>query len=283
MTGQHVKEVAPTAHDSGRDTSGVGAAGPPVAVRFSAVVRRFGKVTAVDGLDLELPPGRPVALLGRNGAGKSTALSLLLGLDRPDSGAVRVFGRAPGRAMRDGLVGAMLQDAGGVSRVTVREVVSMAAAAAPRPMAAGAAMELAGVAELGARRVDRLSGGQQQRVRFALAVVGDPRLLVLDEPTAALDAAARRSFWESLRAFADRGRTVLFSTHYIEEADDNADRIVVIDRGRIVADGSGAHIKRSVGVRLVSLDLDGTDPHRWAELPGVLAGDTRFGAPSTFG
>ncbi len=271
MTGQHVKEVAPPAHDSGRDTSGVGAAGPPVAVRFSAVVRRFGKVTAVDGLDLELPPGRPVALLGRNGAGKSTTLSLLLGLDRPDAGAVRVFGRAPGRAVRDGLVGAMLQDAGGVSRVTVREVVAMAAAAAPRPMAAGAAMELAGVAELGARRVDRLSGGQQQRVRFALAVVGDPRLLVLDEPTAALDAAARRSFWESLRAFADRGRTVLFSTHYIEEADDNADRIVVIDRGRIVADGSGAHIKRSVGGRLVSLDLDGTDPQRWTELPGVLS------------
>ncbi|MGW4973525.1 ATP-binding cassette domain-containing protein, partial [Streptomyces albidoflavus] len=111
----------------------MGAAGPPGAVRFGAVVRRFGKVTAVDGLDLELPPGRPVALLGRNGAGKSTTLSLLLGLDRPDAGEVRVFGRAPGRAVRDGLVGAMLQDAGGVSRVTVREVVAMAAAAAPRP------------------------------------------------------------------------------------------------------------------------------------------------------
>ncbi|MGG7613175.1 ATP-binding cassette domain-containing protein, partial [Streptomyces sp. ZG43] len=117
----------------------MGAAGPPVAVRFSAVVRRFGKVTAVDGLDLELPPGRQVALLGRNGAGKSTTLSLLLGLDRPDSGEVRVFGRAPERAVRDGLVGAMLQDAGEVSRVTVREVVSMAAAAAPLAMAAGAA------------------------------------------------------------------------------------------------------------------------------------------------
>ncbi|MFB6599476.1 MULTISPECIES: ABC transporter ATP-binding protein [Streptomyces] len=277
MTGIRVGERARRAGVSGTGPPPTEAAGTVAAVRCGGVVRRFGKVTAVDGLDLELVPGGPVALLGRNGAGKSTTLSLLLGLDRPDSGEVRVFGRAPGRAVREGLVGAMLQNTGAVSRVTVREVVSVAATAAPRPIAVGEAMELAGIAELGPRRVDRLSGGQQQRVRFALAVVGDPWLLVLDEPTATLDAAARRAFWASLRAFADRGRTVLFSTHYIEEADENAERIVVIDRGQVVADGSGAHIKRSVGGRLVSLDLTDTAPHHWARFPGVLSVSTRGG------
>ncbi|SCL60087.1 ABC-2 type transport system ATP-binding protein [Micromonospora citrea] len=245
-------------------------AGPAVA--FAGVVRTFGDVRAVAGLDLTIGRGERVALLGRNGAGKSTSISLLLGLDEPTAGQVRLFGAAPQRAVRAGRVGAMLQDAKPVPRVTVRELVTFVASTYPKPMPVDEALALAGLGELAGRRVDRLSGGQAQRVNFAVALVGDPDLLVLDEPTAALDVAARRSFWESMRAFTGRGKTVLFSTHYLEEADQNADRVVVIDRGRVVADGTGTDIKQAVGASVVSFDLQGRpEPAGLASLPGVLS------------
>lgn len=245
------------------------------AVAFSGVTRSYGAVRAVDGLDLEIAAGGTVALLGRNGAGKSTTLSMLLGLLPPGTGSVRLFGGTPESAVRAGRVGAMLQDGKAIPRVTVRELITFVAATYPRPMEVTEALELAGLAEFGGRRVDRLSGGQAQRVRFAVALAGNPELLVLDEPTAALDVEARRAFWRSMRAYARRGNTLVFSTHYLEEADEHADRIVVIDGGRVVADGSGAELKRRAGGSLVSFDLAGAPTGPLSGLPGVSAVEVR--------
>ncbi|MEY2248565.1 ATP-binding cassette domain-containing protein [Streptomyces sp. BF23-18] len=244
-------------------------------MRFRGAVKTFGAVRAVDGLDLDVASGETVALLGRNGAGKSTAISLLLGLDEPDEGSVALFGGGPQESVRAGRVGAMLQDTRPVPRVTVQELVSFVAGRYPAPLPVAEALRLAGVTELAGRRVDRLSGGQAQRVRFAVALAGDPALIVLDEPTAALDVEARHAFWESMRAYARRGHTVLFSTHYLEEADAHADRIVVVDRGRIVANGTGEELRRSAGGNLVSFDLAGLGPEGLALLPGVVAVEVR--------
>ncbi|WP_338696016.1 ABC transporter ATP-binding protein [Streptomyces sp. Q6] len=245
------------------------------AVRFTGAVRTFGDVRAVDGLDLEIAPGETVALLGRNGAGKSTAIALLLGLDEPQEGGVELFGTAPGDAVRQGRVGAMLQEGRAVPWVTVAELVGFVAGRYPAPMDVTEALRLAGIEELAGRRVDKLSGGQTQRVRFAVALAGNPALIVLDEPTAALDVEARHAFWASMRAYARRGHTVLFSTHYLEEADANADRIVVIDHGRVVADGSGDELRRAGGGSSVSFDLAGRGTQDLALLPGVLSVEVR--------
>lgn len=251
------------------------AAGPAVA--FTGAVKAFGPLRAVDGVGLRIEPGETVALLGRNGAGKSTAISLLLGLDDPDAGEVRLFGGPPGAAVRAGLVGAMLQEGRLVPRVTVRELVSFVAGRYPAPMPLGDALALAGIEELAGRRVDKLSGGQTQRVRFAVALAGNPSLIVLDEPTAALDVEARAAFWASMRGYARRGHTVLFSTHYLEEADRHADRIVVMDHGRIVADGSGEQVKRAAGGSSVSFDLAGRGTQGLTLLPGVRSVEVRGG------
>ncbi|WP_225860401.1 ABC transporter ATP-binding protein [Streptomyces triticiradicis] len=244
-------------------------------MRFRGAVKTFGDVRAVAGLDLEVGCGETVALLGRNGAGKSTAISLLLGLDEPDEGSVELFGGRPGESVRAGRVGAMLQDARPVPRVTVQELVSFVAGRYPAPLPVAEALRLAGVSELAGRRVDRLSGGQAQRVRFAVALAGNPALIVLDEPTAALDVEARHAFWESMRDRARSGRTVLFSTHYLEEADAHADRIVVVDRGRVVANGTGEELRRSAGGNLVSFDLAGLAAESLGLLPGVVAVEVR--------
>ncbi|TQK44176.1 ABC-2 type transport system ATP-binding protein [Streptomyces sp. SLBN-118] len=246
-----------------------------VAVSFAGAAKVFGEVRAVDGIDLGIRRGETVALLGRNGAGKSTAISLMLGLNEPDAGRVEVYGRAPGHAVAAGRVGAMLQDGRPIPRVTVREVVTFVARTYPRPLPVAEALELAGLTELADRRADRLSGGQVQRVRFAVALAGNPELIVLDEPTAALDVEARHAFWTSMRGFAARGNTVLFSTHYLEEADANADRIVVVDRGRIVADGSSDQLKRANGGNLVSFDLAGRGTEGLTRLPGVVSVEVR--------
>ncbi|MFF3581156.1 ABC transporter ATP-binding protein [Streptomyces mirabilis] len=245
------------------------------AVSFTGAVKAFGAVRAVDGVDLEIGRGETVALLGRNGAGKSTTISLLLGLNEPDEGTVALFGGPPEAAVRAGRVGAMLQETRPVPRVTVRELVSFVAGRYPAPLPVADALELAGIADLAGRRVDRLSGGQVQRVRFAMALAGNPDLIVLDEPTAALDVEARRAFWDSMRSYARRGHTVLFSTHYLEEADAHADRILVIDHGRLVADGTGEQLKRAVGGNLVSFDLAGRGTEGLTLLPGVVSVEVR--------
>lgn len=249
--------------------------GDDMAVAFSSVTRTFGAVRAVDGMDLTIRRGETVALLGRNGAGKSTTINLLLGLDEPDSGRVHLFGAAPVRAVEAGRIGAMLQDARPVPRVTVRELVEFVARTYPKPLPVAEALELAGLTDLAGRRVDRLSGGQAQRVRFAVALAGNPELIVLDEPTAALDVEAREAFWHSMRAYARRGNTVLFSTHYLEEADASADRIVVVDSGRVLADGTAEQLKRAAGGTTVSFDLAGRPTEGLAALPGVTSVEIR--------
>ncbi|MFF0482015.1 ATP-binding cassette domain-containing protein [Streptomyces sp. NPDC004435] len=246
----------------------------PAAV-FEAVTKAYGSVRAADGLDLTVRRGETVALLGRNGAGKSTALGLLLGLDTPDSGRVALFGGAPGRAVAAGRVGAMLQEGRPVPRVTVSELLGFVAGTYPEPIPVADTLALAGLTAMADRRVDRLSGGQAQRVRFAVALAGDPDLIVLDEPTSALDVEARGEFWAAMRGYARRGHTVLFSTHYLEEADAFADRIVVLDGGRIVADGTPELLKRAAGGALVAVDLAGTPGASLSGLPGVTEVEIR--------
>ncbi|MEU9476847.1 ABC transporter ATP-binding protein [Streptomyces sp. NPDC048191] len=226
-------------------------------VGFDQVTKTYGSVKAVDGLSLRLYPGETVALLGPNGAGKSTTLDLLLGLKHPDGGTVSLFGGAPRDAIVAGRVGAMLQSGGLMDEVTVAELVKLACSLHPKPYKAADVMSRAGITQIADRKVNKLSGGQAQRVRFALATAGDSDLIILDEPTTGMDVSARQAFWATMREQADQGRTVLFATHYLEEADAIADRVLVLHRGRLLADGTAAEIKAKAGARRVSFDLEG--------------------------
>ncbi|MDN0195553.1 ABC transporter ATP-binding protein [Streptomyces sp. S.PNR 29] len=226
-------------------------------VVFDQVSKAYGAVRAVDALTLTLRPGETVALLGPNGAGKSTTLDLLLGLKQPDAGSVRLFGTSPREAIVAGRVGAMLQSGGLMDEVTVAELVRLACALHPKPYRPSDVLSRAGIAQIADRRVDKLSGGQSQRVRFALATAGDSDLIVLDEPTTGMDVSTRQAFWATMREQADQGRTVLFATHYLEEADAMADRVLVLHRGRLLADGTAAEIKAKAGARRISFDLAG--------------------------
>ncbi|MEV0111746.1 ABC transporter ATP-binding protein [Streptomyces sp. NPDC050844] len=246
------------------------------AVSFDRVTKNYGDVRAVDGLTLDLSPGETVALLGPNGAGKSSTLDLLLGLRQPDSGTVRVFGGSPREAITAGRVGAMLQSGGLMGEVTVRELVRLACELHPRPHRVNDVLARAGVTQLADRKVDKLSGGQEQRVRFALATAGASDLIVLDEPTTGMDVTVRQAFWATMREQADQGRAVLFATHYLEEADAIADRVLVLHRGRLVADGTAAEIKARAGARKVSFDLETIDEagaRALRALPSVTAAD----------
>jgi ABC-2 type transport system ATP-binding protein len=247
------------------------ASGDQPAVRADGLAKSYGRTVALAGLDLRVAAGETVALLGPNGAGKTTTIGLLLGLLTPGRGQVQVYGRPPSQAVANGLVGAMLQDAGLMPGVRVGELLTMVRCLYPRPLPLD---ELVGIADLGSllgRRADRLSGGQAQRVRFAVAIAGDPLLLVLDEPTAAMDVPARRNFWRQIHGFAGQGRTVLFATHYLHEADDAADRVVVIAGGRKIADGSPAAIKADFGDQQVRFTLVEGSPTLLAALDGVRA------------
>jgi ABC-2 type transport system ATP-binding protein len=241
------------------------------AVRVQGVTRRFGPVLAVDNLSLTVEQGQTVALLGPNGAGKTTTISMLLGLSAPDAGSIAIFGSAPGSATAHASVGAMLQDGGMMPGVLVGELLAMVRSLYATPLALHEAVEIAQLGGLEKRRVDRLSGGQSQRLRLAMALIGDPRLLVLDEPTAAMDVETRRGFWHAMEGFTERGRTILFSTHYLEEADLTADRIVMMARGRVVADGTPSAIKDSVGLRVIRFSI---------ATPGIAGIDALPGAVS---
>jgi ABC-2 type transport system ATP-binding protein len=242
---------------------------PGMAVRLDGLTKSFGPVRAVRGVDLDIAPGEVVALLGPNGAGKSTTIDMLLGLARPDHGSARLFGREPQAAVSEGLVGAMLQAGTILPDVAVGELVDLFGSLHKRPIPVEEALERAGIADLAKRPTAKLSGGQVQRVRFALAVVTDPELLVLDEPTVAMDVEARRSFWAQMHALTAAGRTVLFATHYLAEADEYADRVVLMREGSIVADGTSAEIKSRVAGRSISATFARTTPRELAELPGV--------------
>jgi len=259
------------------------AAGPAVSpaegIALSGLVKSFdapgGRIRAVAGVDLRIAPGETVALLGPNGAGKSTTIDMLLGLLEPDEGTVSVFGRAPSEAVDDGAVGAMLQTGELIRDLTVRELITMMASLYPRAMDVEEVLEMTGAAAFAGQRTQKLSGGQTQRVRFAVALVSDPALLVLDEPTAAMDVEGRHGFWTTMREFASRGRTILFATHYLEEADDYADRAVLMSRGGIVADGPTNEIKAMVGSRTIRATLPGVPLDELASLPGVSAAERR--------
>jgi ABC-2 type transport system ATP-binding protein len=248
-------------------------------ISLSGLVKSFhgpdGPIRAVRGIDVQIAAGETVALLGPNGAGKSTTIDMLLGLLEPDSGSVSVFDRSPTDAVAQGAVGAMLQTGALIKDLSVRELVTMVASLYPAPLDVQEVLELTGVTQIAAQRTNKLSGGQTQRVRFAVALVSDPELLVLDEPTAAMDVEGRHSFWTTMREFAARGRTIVFATHYLEEADAYADRAVLMAHGRIVADGPTNEIKAMVGTRTIRATLPGADTEALAALPGVNGAERR--------
>ena len=223
---------------------------PPVAA-LDGVTKRYGPTVALHDVSLAIEPGGVVALLGPNGAGKTTAVKLLLGLAAPTAGTVRLFGADPRDARVRQRVGAMLQVGKVPETLRVREHVDLFRSYYPAPAPAADVMAAAGLAGLEDRRFGELSGGQRQRVLFSLALCGDPELLFLDEPTLGFDVEVRRAFWDEIRRFVARGRTVLLTTHYLEEADALADRVVVIDHGAVIADGTPAEIKGRVAGRRV--------------------------------
>lgn len=238
------------------------------AISLSGLTKRFGALTAVDGVHLDVPAGQILALLGPNGAGKSTTTEMILGLTRPDAGTARVFGADAVAAVRSGDTGAMLQNGTLLADVNVKTLLSLMHGLHAHPLPLGEVIERADLAGILRSNVGKLSGGQAQRVRFGLAIMGDPRLLLLDEPTVGMDVDARRRFWSTMDELRDGGRTIVFATHYLDEADAFAERIVVMNAGRIVADGSGSAIKAVVGGRHVRFAGPEAD---YAALPGVVS------------
>ena len=251
------------------------AAGAVPAVQIAGVTKDFGSVHAVRGIDLTLDQGEIVAFLGPNGAGKTTTIDLVLGLSNPTTGSVQVLGLEPRQAIARGLVSAVMQTGGLLKDLTVRETVQYTASLFADSTPVDEVLARAGIEGLADRKVGKCSGGEQQRLRFAMALLSDPALLLLDEPTTGMDVEGRRAFWSAIRADAEKGRTVLFATHYLEEADQYADRIVLISHGRIVADGTGSQIKALAAGRTVRATLPDADPRRLSELAGVESVDVR--------
>jgi ABC-2 type transport system ATP-binding protein len=244
------------------------------AVALTGLTKSYGNVHAVRGIDLTIAPGEIVAILGPNGAGKSTTTEMILGLTKPDSGRVEVFGLDPVTAMRQGRVGAMLQGGALLQETKVSELLRLMHGLHRHPLPLTDVVDRADIGSFLGTKTDKLSGGQAQRLRYALAIMGDPDLLILDEPTVAMDVEIRRTFWESMDTFTSGGKTVLFATHYLDEADDVADRIVVLAGGRVVADGTGAQIKSRVAGRTISIAAEGMGPTVLSRLPAVV--DTRL-------
>ncbi|MGY1857614.1 ABC transporter ATP-binding protein [Modestobacter sp. SYSU DS0290] len=238
------------------------------ALEIEGLTVRYGGAVAVDGLDLRIGAGETVALLGPNGAGKSSIVNAALGLFRPAAGTVRLLGREPGAAVRTGGVGAMLQHGGLPSESRVGEVLALVRRWYADPWPLPDLVATAGIGGLLDRAVDALSGGQRQRVLLALALAGAPPLLLLDEPTSAMDVEGRQAFWTTMRDLAARGHTVVFATHHLDEADAVADRVVVIADGRVVADGTAAAIKSRIAGRSVRFRCPGPRDGL-SGLPGV--------------
>jgi ABC-2 type transport system ATP-binding protein len=250
---------------TGRQTPGVTGTS---AIDLRDVHKRFGDVQAVRGVSLGIQPGEIVALLGPNGAGKTSTIDMILGLSHPSSGDVSVYGMAPRQAISLGLISAVLQTGGLLRELTVGETVRYTASLFARAEPPADVLRRAGIERLEDRLVGKCSGGEQQRLRFAMALVCDPELLILDEPTTGMDVEGRRDFWASIRKDAENGRTVLFATHYLEEADAYADRIILLRQGSIVADGTAAQIKALTAGRTVRATLPDADEATLRSLPG---------------
>lgn len=235
------------------------------ALELSGLTKVFKKtVTAVDGIDLRVGAGEIVAFLGPNGAGKTTTLDMVLGLTAPTSGTITVNGQTPREAVRAGKVSALLQTGGLLHDLTVGETVDYIDRAYPGETLGRRALALAGIEDLAGRRVSKCSGGEQQRLKFALALLPDPQLLILDEPTTGMDVSVRRSFWDAMRGQASEGRTVIFATHYLEEADHFAKRVVLMSKGKIVADGTTDEVRAFTGARRVQVNVSDPDAVRAA-------------------
>jgi ABC-2 type transport system ATP-binding protein len=248
------------------------------AISLRGVTKNFGAVQAVRGIDLEVQQGEIVAFLGPNGAGKTSTIDMVLGLSTPTTGDAAVLGMAPQTAIRKGLVAAVMQTGGLLKDLTVAETVEYTASLFAHTEPVGDVLRRAGIADIADRKVGRCSGGEQQRLRFAMALLPDPALVLLDEPTTGMDVEGRRAFWSSIREDAARGRTVLFATHYLEEADAYADRIVLVSRGLVVADGTASEVKALAAGRTVRATLPGADSETLRRIAGAdsveLRGDT---------
>jgi ABC-2 type transport system ATP-binding protein len=241
----------------------------PLAVDLTGLHKNFGHVQAVKGVDLQIDTGEIVAILGPNGAGKTSTIDIILGLSQPSAGQVSVLGMHPRQAITRGLVSAVMQTGGLLKDLTVAETVEYTASLFAQSQASREVLSRAGIVDIADRRVGKCSGGEQQRLRFALALLPDPELLVLDEPTTGMDVEGRRNFWSAIRKDAEQGRTVLFATHYLEEADAYADRIVLLRHGTIVADGTAAEIKAMAAGRTVRATLAGASEAMLRGIPGA--------------
>jgi ABC-2 type transport system ATP-binding protein len=239
----------------------------PVAAQLIDATKRYGAVEALRGVTLDIEIGEVVAMLGPNGAGKTTSISLLLGLRQPTSGRALLFGLKPGHLDARSRVGVMLQESGIPQVLKVGEIVDLFRSYYPKPMARDRAITMAGLEEKANALVKELSGGQRQRLYFALAVCGDPEVLFLDEPTVGMDVEGRRSFIERIAEFANMGRTVVLTTHYLEEADQLAKRVIVIDRGLLIADASPQEIKSKVAGKRVRFAAAGVTAQDFNSLP----------------
>ena len=226
---------------------------------------RSGNVTAVDNLDLTIDKGEIVALLGPNGAGKTTLIDMLLGLSTPNRGVLTIDGASPKAAIQSGTIGAVLQTGGLLKDLTVQQTLDMLASLYPTRLDMNQVLADADLTELAHRNVGKCSGGQQQRIRFAIATMHDPNILILDEPTTGMDVTARRTFWERMDKLAETGKTIIFATHYLEEAQNFAQRIVLMDNGKIIADGTSEEIRDLTGGRHVSFLAD--KPITFSEYP----------------
>jgi ABC-2 type transport system ATP-binding protein len=226
------------------------------AVQLQSAHKSYGTVEALKGVDIAIEEGELVAILGPNGAGKTTAISLMLGLRRPSAGTARLFGLDPGDRRARSRCGVMLQESGVADVLTIRETIELFRAYYPEPMPAVRAIAMAGLESEADRQVSKLSGGQRQRLYYALAVCGNPDVIFLDEPTVGMDVESRRAFLDGISAFYTEGRTIVLTTHYLEEADELARRVIVIDGGRVIADATPTEIKAKVQGRKVSFVAD---------------------------
>ncbi|MEU6479264.1 ABC transporter ATP-binding protein [Streptomyces sp. NPDC047017] len=269
-------EPAPRPAAVKKPAAGAGTGVEP-ALRIIGLRKDYGEVKAVRGVDLAIAPGEVVALLGPNGAGKSTTVDMILGLAKPTAGSITLFGKAPHIAVRQGLASAVLQEGSLIDDLSVRETLGMISSLYKNPLPMDELLRRANIEDIADRRGTKLSGGQRQRARFACALVGNPQLLILDEPTSAMDVGSRRKFWESMRKFTDTGRTVVFATHYLDEAEEFADRVVLMRAGQIAADGTVAEIRALTAGRMLRAAVPGAEADDLRRLPGVTAATVRLG------
>lgn len=259
-------------------TAHISAQQKPPAIELSGISKTFNArstnpVHAVKDTSLTVHPGEIIALLGTNGAGKTTLIDLILGLTTPSSGSVSVMGQSPKQAVYSQNISALMQTGGLLNELTVKDTVEMIAATFPKHLPLKDVIAQADLDTVYKRRVGKCSGGEQQRIRFALAVLGNPDILILDEPTAGMDAGARRRFWESMEHQAQQGRTIIFATHYLEEADQFAQRIVLMNKGEIVADGTAEELRNMNASCAVSAEFPNEFP-KLTELPEVKSTET---------